>query len=68
MSSVSKPVILDNIISVKAAAEFSGYSSQYLLRLLRLGKLAGLKLGLVWLIEMKSFDWYFSEVRNSQDN
>ncbi|MBW8012267.1 MAG: helix-turn-helix domain-containing protein [Chloroflexi bacterium] len=68
LSQSSKPVILVNIISVKAAAEYSGYSSQYLRRLLRLGKLAGLKLGQVWLIEMESFEWYLSEVENSQDH
>jgi len=47
----SKPVILDNIISVIAAAECTGYSQQYLRRLLRRGKLNGLKLGQVWLID-----------------
>jgi len=56
----SKPVILDNLISVKAAAEYSGYSPQYLRRLLRIGKLPGLKLGQMWLIEMKSFEKYIS--------
>jgi excisionase family DNA binding protein len=64
----SKPLILDNIISVKAAAEYSGYSSQYLRRLLRLGKLAGLKLGQMWLIDMDSFELYLSEVGNSPDH
>ncbi len=64
----SKPLILDNIISVKAAAEYSGYSSQYLRRLLRLGKLAGLKLGQVWLIDVDSFELYLSEVGKSQDH
>jgi hypothetical protein len=44
---ISRAVILDKVISVKAAAEFSGYSSQYLRRLLRLGKFAGLTLGRV---------------------
>ncbi len=64
----SKPVILDNILSVKTAAEYSGYSPQYLRRLLRIGKLPGLKLGQMWLIEMKSFEKYISEARNSQDH
>lgn len=68
LSQSSKPVILDNIISVKAAAEYSGYSPQYLRRLLRLGKLAGLKLGQVWLIDMDSFYGYLSDVGNSQDH
>ena len=68
MSPLSKPFVLDNWISVKDAAKFSGYSQQYLRRLLRLGKLAGMKLGQLWLIEMESFEWYLSEVGNSQDH
>ncbi len=51
----SKPVILDNIISVIAAAECTGYSQQYLRRLLQRGKLNGLKLGQVWLIDTQQF-------------
>lgn len=64
----SKPLVHDNIISVKAAAKYSGYSSQYLRRLLRLGKLAGLKIGQVWLIQMDSFEGYLSMVGNSKDH
>ena len=67
MVSPSKPFVLDNCISVKDAAEYSGYSSQYLRRLFRLGKLAGLKLGQLWLIEMKSFEKYLVQVENSAD-
>ena len=63
----SKPVILENSISVKAAAEYSGYSQQYLRRLLRLGKLVGIKLGQLWLIELDSFEEYLDEAGNSKD-
>jgi len=45
------PVVVNNHISVKAAAEFSGYSLQYLPRLRRCVKLDGLKIGQVWLID-----------------
>jgi len=68
LSQSSNPVILDNKISVKAAAQYSGYASQYLRRLLRLRKLTGFKVGQVWLIEMESFERYLSEVENSQDH
>jgi hypothetical protein len=51
-------VVLNQHISVKAAAECSGYSIQYLRRLLRNGYLEGTKIGQVWLIEMASFDCY----------
>jgi|GEM_PF-581842 len=52
------PEIVNNCISVKAAAGSTGYSQQYLRRLLRSGKLTGLKLGQVWLIELDSFEDY----------
>ena len=51
ISIVSPLVVVTNHITVKAAAEFSGYSLQYLRRLLRDGKLAGLKIGQVWHLE-----------------
>ena len=51
----SPEIVLEKHISVKAAAEFSGYSIQYLRRLLRNDRLEGIKIGQVWLIEMDSF-------------
>lgn len=39
------PIVYNNCISVKAAAIHGGYNEQYLHRLLRVGKLADLKLG-----------------------
>ena len=54
----SSEVVLEKHISVKAAAEFSGYSNQYLRRLLRNGRLKGTKIGQVWLIQMTSFERY----------
>ncbi len=47
---VSPQVVVDNHISVQAAADFSGYSLQYIRRLLRCGKLEGFKIGQVCLI------------------
>jgi hypothetical protein len=35
---------------------------------LRLEKLAGLKLGQVWLIHMNSFDTYLANAESSRDN
>jgi excisionase family DNA binding protein len=54
----SPEIVLEKHISVKAAAEFSGYSSQYLRRLLRNGCLEGIKIGQVWLIKLASFESY----------
>jgi len=64
---LNSPEIVNNCISVKAAAGKTGYSQQYLRRLLRSGKLIGLKLGQVWLIELDSFEEYLDKVGNSQD-
>jgi hypothetical protein len=54
----SPEVVLERHISVKAAAEISGYSIQYLRRLLRNDHLEGVKIGQVWLIKMASFESY----------
>ena len=54
----SPEVVLEKHISVKAAAECTGYSLQYLRRLLRNGNLEGTKIGQMWLIELASFDRY----------
>ena len=68
MSSQFSPIVLNNLISVKDAAECSGYSLQYIRRLLRLDKLAGLKLGQVWLIQMDSFEAYLVNAESSMDH
>jgi len=50
--------VLEEHISVKAAAEFSGYNIQYLRRLLRAGRLEGMKIGQVRLNSMLSREVY----------
>jgi excisionase family DNA binding protein len=55
--------VLDKHVSVKAAAELSGYSIQYLRRLLRTGRLEGVKIGQMWLIDLTSLEMY---LRNCQ--
>jgi len=63
----TNPIVFNNCISVKDAAEYSGYSQQYLRRLLRLGKPSGLKLGQVWLIKMVSLERFLEQVEISKD-
>jgi len=53
---------------MKDATECSGYSQQYMRRLLRSGKLAGLKLGQVWLIQMDSFEACLANAESSKDH
>ena len=55
-STHNPPLVLNNFISVKSAAHFSGYSLQYLRRMLRNGRLAGIKIGQLWLIDKQSLD------------
>ena len=59
--------IIVNHISVQAATEISGYNTQYLRRLLRAGKLDGVKVGQVWLIDLASLQTYFSCAISSND-
>jgi len=67
MYSVSNSLVVTNHISVQAAAEFSGYSLQYLRRLLRCDKLPGLKIGQVWLIEISAFVAYLEKAIEATD-
>jgi excisionase family DNA binding protein len=61
------PFVVNNHISVQAAAEFSGYSLQYLRRLLRCGRLVGLKIGQVWLIDKSAFEAYLDKAVQATD-
>ena len=54
------PIVLSNHISVKDAAKISGYSVQYIRKLLRAERLQGLKIGQLWLIEASIFEAYWS--------
>ena len=67
MDSASIPLVVTNHITVRAAAEYRGYSLQYLRRLLRCGKLAGLKIGRVWLIDISSLEDYLRKAAQAID-
>ena len=54
-------------LTVRVAAENSGYNPQYLRRLLRIGKLEGDKIGQVWLINKDAFEAYFEGAIQSKD-
>ncbi len=60
-------IVLNNLISVKSAVAFSGYSLQYLHRLLRTGKLGGLKIGQLWLIDYAALETYLGKVNEVSD-
>ncbi len=54
-------------ISVKSAAEFSGYNQQYLRRLLRNGHFKSKKIGQIWFIDICEFNNYLSNTEESKD-
>jgi excisionase family DNA binding protein len=70
---IQNPIILSteqvivNHISIQVAAEMFGYNAQYMRRLLRAGKLKGVKIGQVWLIDLASLKTYFFGAINSDD-
>jgi excisionase family DNA binding protein len=67
MSSAPQIPVLNNFITVKSAETHSGYSNQYLRRLLRSGKLQGVKIGQMWLIEMQSLESYIHQQNKASE-
>jgi len=59
--------VLHNHISVRKASEHSGYSEQYLRRMLRTGRIDGLKVGSTWLINMSSIRTHLVQAEDAQD-
>ena len=63
----SAGILLDKFITVQAAAEVTGYCSQYLRRLLRNRKLEGVKVGQVWLIKTASLGAHLKRTEATGD-
>lgn len=61
------PFVLNNYISVHVAGNYSGYSLQYLRRLLRNSKLGGVKIGQLWLVDKGALDACLKRVQNTAD-
>ena len=59
--------LIGNYITVKAATKISGYSDQYIRRLLRNGFLKTKRIGQIWLIEKTGFEKYLLEAMKSSD-
>lgn len=66
-TNLSTEHVIANHISVQAATELSGYNAQYLRRLLRAGKLDGMRVGQVWLIDLISLQAYLGWAIRSND-
>ena len=64
---VSAGVVLDNYMSIDAAAEYSGYNPQYFRKLMRSGAIEGIKIGQVWMVSIESLDAYLKGIQESGD-
>lgn len=62
------PEFTDEYITVRFAANFSGYNQQYLRRLLRKGVFETKKVGQIWLINVGDFTQYLNRALESTDN
>jgi hypothetical protein len=60
-------ILINQHVTVQAAADVTGYNIQYLRRLLRSGTLEGLKIGQIWLIEMQSLEVYLQHIESTSD-
>ena len=61
------PFVLNNYISVQVAGKYSGYNLQYIRRLLRTGKLGGIKIGQLWLVDKGALDICIKRAQNTAD-
>ena len=61
------PIVFTDCISVNGAAYLSGYNVQYLRRLLRDGRLTGMKLGQTWLLNKRTFEAYLERAHQTND-
>jgi hypothetical protein len=59
--------VLEKHLSVKASAAAFGFNEQYLRRLLRAGRLQGIKIGQVWLIRLTSLEAHLRRGQAAQD-
>ena len=59
--------MLAGYLTVKSAADNSGYNQQYLRRLLRMGMFRTKKIGQIWLINQDCFLEYLDNAKQSKD-
>ena len=59
--------LLENYISIARAVGHSGYSSQYLRRLIRDKKIHGIKFSHFWMVDVQSLNAYIAKARREED-
>ncbi|MGH2537507.1 MAG: helix-turn-helix domain-containing protein [Candidatus Promineifilaceae bacterium] len=67
MTVQSPKMIGSDWLTTAEAAALSGYSIEYLRRLLRRGELPGRRFGPVWAISREALDAYLQESKQSSD-
>jgi excisionase family DNA binding protein len=60
-------VLNEKLLTISAASKITGYNSQYLRRLLRNGKLTGIRVGQTWLIKLISLANYLTFMSDADD-
>lgn len=60
-------ILNQKFLTVSFAVKITGYNGQYLRRLLRAGKLSGVRVGQVWLISFNSLEEYLNSVHTKID-
>ncbi len=58
-------ILINGHLTAHVSADVTGYYIQYLRRLLRSGKLEGIKIGQIWLIEMQSLESFLQHVEST---
>jgi hypothetical protein len=53
-------------LTIHEAVKFSGYSDQYIRRLARDGRIRGLKIAHIWIIELASLNRYLASIQETQ--
>jgi excisionase family DNA binding protein len=64
---VASGLVVERLITINAAAALTGYNPQYLRRLLRQGRLEGIKVGQQWLIDLDALEAFLAWVARSND-
>jgi hypothetical protein len=57
----------EGYLTIRAAVDHSGYSDQYIRRLMRKQKLHGIKVGHLWLVTVESLDAYLDGAASRND-
>jgi hypothetical protein len=66
-SATNKDILINGQLTMQAAADATGKNMQYLSRLWRSGKLEGVKIGQMWLVEMDALEAYLQHMESTSD-